>query len=43
MLTPYARLLGPDDAPRGSDVWAVLNGYIAIGRIRNMVYRIVGL
>lgn len=43
VLTPYARLLGPDDAPRGSDVWAVLNGYIAIGRIRNMVYRIVGL
>ena len=43
VLTPYARLLGPDDAPRGSDVWAVLNGYIAIGRIRNMVYRIAGL
>ena len=37
VLTPFARLLGPDDAPKNSDVWAVLNGYIAIGRIRNML------
>lgn len=39
VLTPFARLLGPDDAPKNSDVWAVLNGYIAIGRIRNMLCR----
>ena len=39
VLTPFAKLLGPDDAPKNSDVWAVLNGYIAIGRIRNMLCR----
>ena len=39
VLTPFAKLLGPNDAPKGTDVWAVLNGYIAIGRIKNALYR----
>lgn len=39
VFTPFAKLLGPNDAPKGTDVWAVLNGYIAIGRIKNALYR----
>ena len=38
VFTPFAKLLGPNDAPKGTDVWAVLNGYIAIGRIKNALY-----
>lgn len=38
VFTPFAKLLGPNDAPKGTDVWAVLNGYIAIGRIENALY-----
>ena len=38
VFTPFAKLLGPNDAPKGTDVWAVLNGYIAIGRSKNALY-----
>ena len=36
-LSPYAELLDPERAENGSDLWAVLHGYIAIGRVKNML------
>ena len=36
-LSPYAELLDPERAEKGSDLWAVLHGYIAIGRVKNML------
>ena len=36
-LSPYAELLDPECTEKGSDLWAVLHGYIAIGRVKNML------
>lgn len=36
-LSPYAELLDPERTENGSDLWAVLHGYIAIGRVKNMI------
>ena len=35
--SPYAEFLDPERAEIGSDLWAVLHGYIAIGRVKNML------
>ena len=36
-LSPYAELLDPEYTEKGSDLWAVLHGCIAIGRVKNML------
>ena len=36
-LSPSAKLLTAENAAEGSDLWAVLHGYIAIGRVKNML------
>ena len=37
ILRPYAEQLSPDRAPEGSDIHAVFNGYVSIGKVRSMV------
>ena len=37
ILRPYAELLNPDRAPEGSDIHAVFNGYVSIGKVKSMV------
>lgn len=34
----HGRALQPDEAPEGTDVWAVLNGYISVGIVRSEVF-----
>lgn len=34
----HGRALRPDEAPEGTDVWAVLNGYISVGTVRSEVF-----
>ena len=34
----HGRALRPDEAPEGTDVWAVLNGYISVGIVRSEVF-----
>ena len=33
----HGRAIGPEEAPEGTDVWAVLNGYISVGTVRSEV------
>ena len=37
ILRPYAEQLSPDRAPEGSDIHAVFNGYVSIGKVKSMV------
>lgn len=34
----HGRALLPEEAPEGTDVWAVLNGYISVGIVRSEVF-----
>ena len=34
----HGRALRPDEAPEGTDVWTVLNGYISVGIVRSEVF-----
>ena len=37
ILRPYAEQLSPGRAPEGSDIHAVFNGYVSIGKVKSMV------
>ena len=37
ILRPYAERLSPGRAPEGSDIHAVFNGYVSIGKVKSMV------
>ena len=37
ILRPYAEQLSPERAPEGSDIHAVFNGYVSIGKVKSMV------
>lgn len=37
LLRPYASMIGPDMAPDGTDIHAVLNHYISIGKVKSSV------
>ena len=37
ILRPYAELLSQERAPEGSDIHAVFNGFVSIGKVKSMV------